>query len=92
MAALSVLTDYFLLRFLSIQRVLVGFLVMLLGSGAKNRNDLKVFFQTRLYWYYYLKKVCDQYRTRKYIQMETLPARYYFANSTLVPTVQLKPS
>ncbi|MGQ0518331.1 hypothetical protein ACT453_53435, partial [Bacillus sp. D-CC] len=26
------------------------------GSGAKNRNDLKVFFQNRLYWYYYLKK------------------------------------
>jgi len=36
--------------------------------------------------------VCDQYGKREYIQMEALPARYYFANSTLVPTVQLKSS
>ncbi|WP_198174666.1 hypothetical protein [Bacillus thuringiensis] len=57
---------------------MITFLIIIDGSGAKNRNDLKVFFQTRLYWYYYLKKVCDQYEKRKYIQMEALPARYYF--------------
>ena len=45
----------------------------------QKRNDLKMVFQTWLYWYYYLQ-VCDQYGTRKYIQMEALPARYYFAN------------
>ncbi|RCX34180.1 hypothetical protein DEU45_1536, partial [Bacillus sp. AG102] len=30
------------------------------GSGAKKLNDLKIFFQTWPYWYYYLKKVRDQ--------------------------------
>ncbi|CUB51067.1 hypothetical protein BN2127_JRS10_00584 [Bacillus subtilis] len=50
----------------------------MIGSGAKNRNALKVFFQTRLYRYYHLKKVCDQYGKRKYIQMEALPARLLF--------------
>jgi len=45
------------------------------GSGATKLNDLKMFFQTWPYWYYYLKRfVIDQYGKRKYIQMETLSA------------------
>ncbi|MED3325093.1 hypothetical protein P4377_27310, partial [Bacillus thuringiensis] len=48
------------------------YVMSLQGSGAKKLNDLKMIFQTWLYWYYYVKKVCDQYEKRKYIQMETL--------------------
>ncbi|WP_240792606.1 hypothetical protein, partial [Bacillus thuringiensis] len=62
------------------------------GSGAKKGNFLKIVFQTWLYWYYYLKKVCAQYGTRKYIQMETLSTGHYFINSEMVPAVQLKSS
>ncbi|MEI4617331.1 hypothetical protein [Bacillus cereus] len=37
------------------------------GSGAKNQKCLKKVYQTWSYWYCYLKKVCDQYETRKFI-------------------------
>uniref|UniRef100_UPI00299F5C34 hypothetical protein n=1 Tax=Bacillus thuringiensis TaxID=1428 RepID=UPI00299F5C34 len=60
------------------------------GSGAKKLNDLKIFFQTWPYWYYYLKKVRDQDGKRKHIQMETLSTRHDFGDCTLVPAVQPK--
>ncbi|MEB8556692.1 hypothetical protein P4G69_33460, partial [Bacillus cereus] len=60
------------------------------GSGAKKLNDLKIFFQTWPYWYYYLKKVRDQDGKRKHIQMETLSSRHDFVDCTLVPAVQPK--
>ncbi|PFT85361.1 hypothetical protein COK81_23685, partial [Bacillus thuringiensis] len=54
-------------RSIKTNRYMFAIIFYKLWSGAKNRNALKVFFQTRLYWYYYLKKVCDQHGTRKYI-------------------------
>ncbi|WP_218937984.1 hypothetical protein, partial [Bacillus cereus] len=66
--------------------------ILLSGSGAKTSKHLKMIFQTWSYWYYYLKKVCDQYGKRKYIQMETLSTRYHCINGTLVPAVQPKSS
>ena len=66
--------------------------IVLDGPGAKKVKRFEKGFSNWAILIRQLKKACDQYGTRKSIQMKALLIRYYFANSMFIPIVQLKDS